>query len=314
MENDLQDEELHGRYSQLMSGLAEIERIGRKRGKLADWAVFATTLLASTVFPIIEGVVFQNLNSLHPGVFWGIVGAHAVLAFLSIWGSTNMAKLTDAIDNLEAFFDCVSDLKSELGALNKRLDMSVQQVNVLTTSLAVLRGFLETGYMATQVTIGKLLTPMVQDRADVLGYTAGDHFYNIVVYKWDDQEQLLKLKYRECDDRIQRKDRDWQSGSGHVGKCYLEKRPIISSDTDNSREFLSANPEHDLEYYRSIAAFPIPGRSPDGIGPSTQYPIGVLEFTNNFAEHFDNSYITFGTAYANLLSIFLENAQDNDNS
>lgn len=153
--------------------------------------------------------------------------------------------------------------------------------------------------------VDTLLNPVMQDRIDVLTFRDPNDLYNIAVYRWSEDLNSLECLFRACDDRIDRQDRSWKAGQGHVGTCFTKNKTLITPDVESAIEFLSDDRDRDLRLYRSIAAFPIYGRDAQG-APSADHSIGVLVLTSSLAGHFHEGYRVFGEIYAELLAMCLD--------
>jgi hypothetical protein len=296
--------------------LRRLRQASHRHTKISEKDFFLVIILSTAVVPllgsvIIEVIVDWKTTDLILVSFLFII--QVTLSFLSIRHShktsrigEHLGSIEDLSDFLENIGEQVSGLSLSLENTKKLLTTNVEQVGALSSSLVILRALLSNPNLPDDQNeiIGRILSPLIQDRRDVLSFHDPDDLYNIAVYtKTKDSGRLEKL-FRAHDDRIDTKNRDWAEGVGHVGICFSLSKTIISPDTKKSDEFLSDEKEHDLEFYRSIAAFPIHGVNEKGI-PTNDDPIGVLVFTSSKANHFSpDRYEIFGDAYAHILAIY----------
>ena len=82
--------------------------------------------------------------------------------------------------------------------------------------------------------------------------------YNFAVYLKNSDDELV-CEFRQCDDRIVRKNRSWKKGLGHIGMCFTREATQFcqnaASEPSTTNDQVS-RPEDD-SYYRSIIAEPI---------------------------------------------------------
>ena len=82
--------------------------------------------------------------------------------------------------------------------------------------------------------------------------------YNFAVYLENSNGELV-CEFRQCDDRIVKKNRSWKKGLGHIGICFARGATQFCQDTASANPTTNeqvARPE-DNSYYRSIIAEPI---------------------------------------------------------
>jgi hypothetical protein len=298
--------------------IAGLRRAGQRRGLLGDRSVFVCTLLSAVVLPIILSIVLE-MKPGRPGcTYWLTFGCLGLvqlsLGAFSMWGAREMGKLAQTVGRIEELCDLIKgirqatrDLRSYADGMEGLLKAAVEQVHAIGSSLTMLRGILGTRHPAASAEriTERLLNPMIQDRRDVLAFRDTSDLYNIAVYLWNEEAGHLDCFCRACDDRIDRQDRPWRPGNGHVGTCYARNRTLITPDSFDAAEFLSDDRDRDMRLYRSIAAFPIYGKDDDGI-PSVEHSIGVLVMTSNIPHHFNEGYRIFGEAYAEMLALCLD--------
>jgi hypothetical protein len=297
--------------------LTRLRRLKWHGGKIAASATVVVNVLATALFPTLIAIELERMPSdaqiASEWRFWMLVAVQLVLFILSLFGVGNMGRLMAGLDRVEGlselFGNCcagIDDLCLWADGTQELVKTSIQQANATSSSLTILRAICATSPRDDDVE--KLLTPMVKDRCDVLGFSGGDDLYNIAIYIWNEEDQVLKLFYRACDDRITRQNRDWKLGLGHVGLCYAKGNLVITPDVSKVPQLMfGTDVERDLAYYRSIAAFPIHGKCKEGI-PTTENPIGVLVVTSSKEGHFRlyDQYELFCLKYADILALYFE--------
>lgn len=153
----------------------------------------------------------------------------------------------------------------------------------------------------TKEGIEKLLEPLVQARASILGYQ-GDDLYNIAVYLFNDKSGELEILYRTNDNRIVTHGRNWKPPFGHVGYAYATNTLLITSNFPEE-SILSEDTRFssDKEYYASFISAPIPGVHNDG------NPLGVLVITSSRSDQFDKEdkeLYSLIVNYSMILSVY----------
>lgn len=124
---------------------------------------------------------------------------------------------------------------------------------------------------------GKLETALEfasQHRDSLFGFVASDR-WNLAIYQWDTALSSLRVVARRHDPRIDRRDRVWQSGEGHVGATWAKSDVLVAADLTVTSAW--SNPaDTDSENYRSAVAVPL------GYEPRW----GVLVVTSDRLDHF----------------------------
>ncbi|WP_409161594.1 GAF domain-containing protein [Pectobacterium sp. B2J-2] len=148
----------------------------------------------------------------------------------------------------------------------------------------------------------KTVLGFLSSKREVLfGYKSESKF-NIALYLYDSSSDLLTVKARLCDDRLQKRNRSWKSGFGHVGLTHLHKEIKICPDITKSSE-LKSDDDNDNINYRSFLSVPI--MSPDKT-PADEC-IGVLVLTSADANQFkidrDGDFLL---TFSYLLTIYVD--------
>ena len=170
----------------------------------------------------------------------------------------------------------------------------------LQASLVILNHLLHEHKTEPSVSdLEKLISPLIKDRSETLGFR-NEEYYNFVVYILDKTDKELKVFYRSCDDRIQRTDRSWSIGVGHVGIAFANNQTIIKSDSAGNPEYKSKHSkETDDKYYASFISSPIFN------GYNTEKDeIGIFEITSSRPGHFEDDDKIIVDSYSFLLSLY----------
>jgi hypothetical protein len=245
------------------------------------WAVLAAYLLASIGFPILENALYRLVVS-PTWLIWGILGLHISLAIYGVYGFYRMKDFVRALSLDDIEQRCqrmrtkIEELCQEKAESDSIVEMYVQQLEAVLGGISVLQGLLELKAPISEDNVEALLEPMILARADTLGYTDPYDLYNFAVYKYNETTNELNQYYRQCDQRIMRRDRSWRPGLGHVGIAFAQKKLIVSANVE-SMELLELDNERDREYYKAFISAPIMSEKET----SGENPWGVLVITGN---------------------------------
>lgn len=127
--------------------------------------------------------------------------------------------------------------------------------------------------------------------------------YNIALYLYNKKTLELEVVSRRCDDRINRKDRTWKSGFGHVGLTHLHKELKICPDITKSSELKISDPSDKINYCSFISVPILTYRESN----QENECLGVLVLTSAIADQFslprDKDFLQNITS---LMAIYLE--------
>jgi hypothetical protein len=123
-----------------------------------------------------------------------------------------------------------------------------------------------------------------KNRETLFGYESRSR-YNIALYVYDPDTEKLEVVTRHCDDRIDRKDRSWKPGFGHVGLTYLHKELKICPDISKSSELKITSHADKLNYCSFISVPILTYRE----GETDNDCLGVLVLTSALPEQFSVS-------------------------
>ncbi|MGB3403180.1 MAG: hypothetical protein WBA77_10860 [Microcoleaceae cyanobacterium] len=149
-----------------------------------------------------------------------------------------------------------------------------------------------------------ILDPWIKSRSEIFWFKEGNAMYNIAVYLLNEQGEL-EVKFRQCDDRINKKNRNWKPGVGHVGRCFVLGTTSFGKNTETELQTTSKETKtersEDQFYYRSVIAEPI--KVCDNI-------VGVLVITSSQAEQFQKDiHVPCVRVMAQLLGLGYEGIQ-----
>ncbi len=151
-----------------------------------------------------------------------------------------------------------------------------------------------------------ILNPWIQERSDIFWFKDGEAFYNLAIYLFNPTIQELELKFRKCDNRIKRSDRNWGVGVGHVGVCFSRKETSFTNDAIKSPDLTNQETKRieDKNYYKSVIAEPIWDYNDI---------IGVFIVTSSKAEQFEKEIHLLPTRLiAKLLAIGYQIGNEKD--
>ncbi|MGX1113404.1 hypothetical protein ACSSVW_002828 [Pseudoalteromonas sp. MBR-15] len=126
------------------------------------------------------------------------------------------------------------------------------------------------------------------EREALFGYTS-ESLYNIALYHYDKSDEKLKVLVRDCDNRLQKRNREWGPGHGHVGLAFLHKRIKICPDITKSNELMNYSDASGGETkYKSFFSIPILRCKDNGDVGNGELPFGVLVLTSATSEQFED--------------------------
>ncbi len=142
--------------------------------------------------------------------------------------------------------------------------------------------------------LDELLSPFYLRGDSIFGFSMSEK-WSIGVYIFDDKSNTLKSVWREKSKShpSQGRGRSWKPGEGHVGKAFLDRRPILTGNANDeavsqlcrSRE--SKQVLYDDTTYVSFASVPISVSENDD-----EDPFGVLVVTSNCEDRLSEESIT----------------------
>ena len=161
-----------------------------------------------------------------------------------------------------------------------------------------------------QEAIGEMLAPLYLNGGEVLGIGASEKWtFGVFLYsrKLDELVPLWREKSRNHPSKGA--PRSWGRGQGHVGKSFVDRKPIVTGDGTHPDVIqLCGAPAgrerpYDLDVYRSFASIPVGPSSADGM------PYGVLVGTSDKKDRFDQDSAILLMHYADSLGVLLSLAK-----
>jgi hypothetical protein len=272
------------------------------------WAftIIIAQVIVIVVFPIIE-ILLSLPDQKPPWHVWLIVGVlHIAIGFYSVSGSIKLNDFLSLAD-VNQLEEDAKNRESLLTEEKRKVEILLSEINgvfrrqvALETSLLILNRILKQKVRSpSPEDIAKLIAPLIRDRSKALGF-CNDELYNFALYLYDKGDRSLKIFYRECDDRIQRHDRVWLEGVGHVGIAFARMETLVEPDTRGDNAYKGKiTYETDDQYYISFVSSPI------FKGESTkQDEVGALVITSSRPGHFDNDDKIIIDSYSLLLSLY----------
>lgn len=251
----------------------------------------ALRLLTGAGFPIAWaalGVVSPSLLHdygavvLLAWVFLGVINAAVWLNAEPV--PDGLVQLT--IDNM--------DLAEERDDLEKRLRLAERWV--LHSFIAFNLRAMTTSYIQVGVAnlgqlkeaLSEMLAPLYLTGGETLGFEASER-WAVAVYFYSGERDQLQLVWREKSRNHPAGDnpRSWGRGQGHVGKAFVDGKPIITADASHPdvEQLCVAPAGHERNYdqkaYRSFASIPI------SVSEAEHQPYGVLVGTSDKPGRFD---------------------------
>ena len=229
---------------------------------------------------------------------------HAMVAAYTILGTYHVKNFSSIV-RLDEVAEHITQADIERASLERTNKSQDAQIAVLFNrsgavlgALSVLQGLLQDEQIKEAVPehIESLLAPLISRLSETLGFASGD-MHNFVVYVPDGSQGDLKIFYRNCDDRIQRTNRVWKKGHGHVGLAFTQAKTIISSDLAAIKELLDEGLPTDAKFYASYISTPI-------LDKRAEEPIGVLVMTSSRSGHFTQEHKMLAESYAVILSTY----------
>jgi hypothetical protein len=220
----------------------------------ADAYIYKTIqILIGAIFPIFEGILVNNLTLFYIQIIlFVIVVIHVIFLFLIVSTSFPLSQFLIEFDKNQK----EQETQKALITQYEKLTASYREaINISHTALQAL----ELEKPSFKEIWENILDPWIGVRADIFGFDNGYAMYNFAVYIFDKEQGELKLKFRRCDDRIKRKDRNWKTGIGHVGICFSRQETQFAVDISDSKNVSNqqfSRPEDNI-YYKSIIAEPI---------------------------------------------------------
>lgn len=219
-----------------------------------------TSILLPAVVAILVNIITTKemmIPPVHAHMEWFILAVVSVaqiwLLWLKIVGETPMPMLVVKHEQLTDQLATVHQQAEEQTGFSNTFRLSLLSARIGAAAIEEMEsqppGSLEEVF-------AQIMEPWLNLRTEVFWFLEGDALYNFAVYLLNN-EGNLQIVFRSCDSRIQRTDRTWAPGDGHVGMCFARGRTLFSPDTSLVDDILDTGRSSDVNYYRSMASSPI---------------------------------------------------------
>lgn len=297
--------------------LSQIEIVARRNAKGRDHIVLFTQIIVSIVFPVIEAVLTAQWGELTKNIslqviFWSIVILHIVCAILLLFRERTDALYFEHLDTIREVEKIrlkstkINEIKNQQSFAAEALQKALDALILYQSYLLGLEPYnLPKGEIVSSA-LSFILYPTIQLRQELFGFGNGA-MYNIAVYLYDNEDGKLKLIFREHDNRITTKNRDWEIGVGHIGVCYAQQNTLYSPDLMLVQELhdIKGGDEvrgHDNRYYRSMLSTPI---FESIESDDNDVVLGVLVVTSSEPNQFNREvHEPFIMSMSNILTLF----------
>ena len=218
-------------------------------------------IIVGAIFPVFEGFLASKASAEEPQplvilLLIGISIIHIILLFLLVSTEKPLSQFLVEFDLQEQELEICQDERDFLESYTYTFRSAINASSLSLVGIEIISN--QTSY-ETKAIFKAILDPWIQSRTDIFWFDDGDAMYNIAVYTFNSEEKLLEVSFRQCDDRIQPKNRKWAQGVGHVGLCYAKGENVFCEDITTA--LLTTNSEierpEDKIYYKSVIAEPI---------------------------------------------------------
>lgn len=218
-------------------------------------------IIVGAIFPVFEGFLASKASAEEPQalvilLLTGISVIHIILLFLLVSTEKPLSQFLVEFDLQEQELEICEDERDFLESYTYTFRSAINASSLSLVGIETIGS--ETSYETKDI-FKAILDPWIQSRTDIFWFDDGDAMYNIAVYTFNPEEKLLEVSFRQCDDRIQQKNRKWAQGVGHVGLCYAKGENVFCEDITTA--LLTTNSEierpEDKIYYKSVIAEPI---------------------------------------------------------
>lgn len=221
--------------------------------------------LATIGFPIIEAVLVNYLTGAENPTrlsylvaLIGVIILHLALALGLLFIQAPAPVFYAKLDEQSARVEELEELEKQLLS---QLDLFIGTIQAVTTTYGTLELIQrEGGHTYTEV-MDFLMEPWKRGRCDIWGYQANS-LWNFVLY-WVEggapNATNMAVKWRAHDDRLVPLNRTWARGVGHIGRCWVQDKMLISPPnfvTSELRDIDCPRREDDT-YYNSVLVTPI---------------------------------------------------------
>jgi len=234
--------------------IKELEYLIRKKVKYKDTAIKIIELYSIIIFPILIALIFAFRSHIN---YWLLLLTFLIILQLFFGGILLFKPRI-----LEKFYFDYLDLNNNYKNTKESKDDYEEIVSVLYYMSIALSKFIEDHKSNTLLDnsvvesgVDNMLTALIDFRKSTFNFKTNAR-YNFAVYLYSESEDKLKKFFRQNDDRISVRNREWSPGVGHIGMCYSNKMTMICKDILKSTELLVVD-DDDKKNYRCLASTPI---------------------------------------------------------
>lgn len=293
-------------------------KVFREYLTLSLWFVVTIQVLISVILPAFEKALGET-KDVPPWAIIFVLIIHAALGLYVSYALIRMRQFIQAvsIDEIEQKVNHnIAQLNLQLNEFKVRTDEMTDTIRIgnietatlshqlaaILGSLSVLKILLEEQVESVSLEdVDKLMTPLILSRAESFNFVLDD-LYNFVIYIIHKSDRKLHVYYRDCDNRIERHDRIWGKGEGHVGIAYAQKKTISDDDSGSlTRTFVRDQLDSDEKFYKSFISTPILAKD------TSADPIGILVVTSSRKGHINNKYELLVETFGHILSTYFIN-------
>ena len=259
------------------------------------------TLLAPVIIAVGVSYVFQykdNINEIS-NLFFVLCVFFILFHLLFAIAFNYLDKRGDTTNELAEVSQNYNSLVSDIDMIKERMRVSnelnaTQKIVIYLATLKVnshikelMNKKKEDGFNIDELDkyiddfILTIVNYLSKHRETLFGYESKSR-YNIALYVYEQEHEQLVVASRVCDDRIDRKDRAWKAGFGHVGLTYLHKELKICPDINKSSELKITSSADKINYCSFISVPILTYRE----GDSENDCLGVLVLTSALPEQF----------------------------
>ena len=282
--------------------LSDIERHFRERAQKRQWVSLLAAAYLRLGFPALLSLTILYKDALGE-VFWPVVAVTSLVQGLSVLIRALTGKSEYAFFEYRDLKQNHDELQSQHENERARSRAAVYAIQALRhASQVVIDALTRTdtnrGENNLKALVREALFPVVGFRKEIFGFS-GER-YNFAVYRYNAEQDVLQVLYRDVHRDIPRQDREWKPGFGHVGFCFIRQEAVLSHDVTDSEELADDQSESDDEHYVSIAAAPISSLTAD----DDSDPRGVLIITSSESHQFEKAtHRPFLIVLANILAV-----------
>ncbi|UES46520.1 GAF domain-containing protein [Roseibium aggregatum] len=264
----------------------------------------ASIALLNVVLPLLIAILgvstpyLWNVDKLVPIGLWLSI---CVIYILSWWRThptySDIHRLLLQKQNDDAKIDELNEEVAELKKIAidlgyKNIASFIYRVMSLEYIQSIKKNGLDRAYFSE--ILDEILSLFYLQGDAVFGFAMSEK-WSIGVYIFDKQNNVLKAVWRQKSNSHPSRGfgRDWIPGEGHVGKAFLDRRPILTGNANDDavsqlcRSRGSKQLEYDNSTYVSFASVPIAVSQNDD-----DDPFGVLVVSSNLEDRLSEESIT----------------------